>query len=99
MLLINSVINYFIIFYFSFPVLSFPVIIDIANANAPESVHIWENYDIIFNADKKYKNYYTDVICRVDLKGPEFSKRIYGFWDGNNTYKVRINLMRPSPII
>ena len=84
------------LFYFILPVISFLVIFDIAKANAPESVHIWEKYDIILKADKKYKNYYTDVICWVDLKGPEFSKRIYGFWDGDNTYKVRIVATKPG---
>lgn len=54
------------------------------------SVHIWEMKEIVLNSENDYDNYYTDVSCWVDLKGPEFSKRIYGFWDGGNIFKVRI---------
>jgi len=30
------------------------------------------------------------VTCWVELKGPNFSQRVYGFWDGGNTFKVRV---------
>jgi len=52
--------------------------------------HVWETQEITLNADGAYNNYYTDVTCWVDLKGPDFSKRIYGFWDGGNTFRFRI---------
>lgn len=59
-------------------------------ANAVEKYHTWEMKEIVLKAEKVYKNYYTDVTCWVDLKGPGFSKRVYGFWDGENVFKVRI---------
>ena len=53
-------------------------------------VHVWEMQEITLTATQKYDNYYTDVTCWVELKGPDFSRRIYGFWDGGNTFKVRV---------
>ena len=53
-------------------------------------VHIWEMNEISLTTRQPYDNYYTDVTCWVELKGPNFSKRIYGFWDGGTTFKVRV---------
>lgn len=52
--------------------------------------HVWEMQELVFKAEKKYTNYYTDVTVWVDLKGPGFAKRVYGFWDGENIFKVRL---------
>jgi hypothetical protein len=60
------------------------------------NVHIWEMHEIILKAEKKYNNYYTDITCWVELKGPGFSKRIYGFWDGANIFIVRIAATKPG---
>ena len=62
----------------------------IAKNNSNPEIHTWEMQEIILEAKNEYKNYYTDVTCWVDLKGPGFSKRIYGFWNGDNVYIVRI---------
>lgn len=43
-----------------------------------------------------YDNYYKDVTVWVDLKGPDFSKRVYGFWDGDNIFKVRMVATQPG---
>lgn len=63
-------------------------------ANAKEGdttvIRTWEIYQIVLSAQKKYENYYTDVTCWADLKGPDFSKRVYAFWDGGNNYVVRM---------
>lgn len=56
----------------------------------PSEIHLWEMQEIILEAENEYENYYTDVTVWVDLKGPDFTKRVYGFWDGEDTYKVRI---------
>jgi hypothetical protein len=53
-------------------------------------VHIWEMNEITLTAVQEYDNYYTDVTCWVELEGPNFSQRIYGFWDGGTTFKVRV---------
>jgi hypothetical protein len=60
------------------------------------ALHTWEMYEITLKADKTYNNYYTDVTCWVELKGPEFSKKIYGFWDGDNIFKVRVAATKPG---
>jgi hypothetical protein len=58
-------------------------------ANFPV-VHVWGMNEITLKSGQRYDNYYTDVTCWVRLEGPDFSKRIYGFWDGGNTFKVRV---------
>ncbi len=55
-----------------------------------ETVHVWEKVDIPLYAKQNYDNPYTDVAVWVDLKGPNFNKRCYGFWDGDNQFRVRI---------
>ncbi|HOU02347.1 MAG TPA: DUF5060 domain-containing protein [Bacteroidales bacterium] len=70
------------------------------NGGSPEDntgkIHVWEMQEITLNADGVYNNYYTDITCWVDLKGPDFSKRIYGFWDGGNTFRFRIVATKPG---
>src|SRR5690606_14177633 len=51
---------------------------------------VWEPVELTFEAEKNYENPYVDVRCWVDLQGPGFSKRIEGFWDGDNRFKVRL---------
>ncbi|MFC1766393.1 DUF5060 domain-containing protein [Planctomycetota bacterium] len=53
-------------------------------------IHLFEIEEIVLTAQNRYENPYTDVECWVELKGPGFNKRIYGFWDGGQVYKVRI---------
>ena len=43
-----------------------------------------------------YNNAYTNVIVWVDLTGPGFNKRVYGFWDGGETFRVRIVATEPG---
>lgn len=43
-----------------------------------------------------FANPYTDVIVWVDLSGPGFQKRIFGFWDGGQTFKVRLLATTPG---
>ncbi len=68
----------------------------VTNARNPEVLHTWELYEITLKAEKKYNNYYTDVTCWADLKGPDFSKRIYGFWNGSNVFVVRVVATKPG---
>lgn len=53
------------------------------------TAHVWEMQEIELHAQKPYANYYTDVDVWIQLRGPDFNKRIYGFWDGDNRYVVR----------
>ncbi len=59
-------------------------------AGNPTGIHIWEMHEIILRAENHYDNCYTDVKCWAELKGPDFAKRIYGFWDGDNIFRIRV---------
>jgi hypothetical protein len=58
---------------------------------SPNAIHVWEKQELTFTAANTYKNPYAeDVTVWVDLTGPGFSKRVYGFWDGGQIFHVRI---------
>lgn len=59
-------------------------------------VHVWEVQEITFAAAGEYANPYTEVECWVELQGPQFRQRIYAFWDGGRTFKVRVVATRPG---
>jgi hypothetical protein len=54
------------------------------------AVRIWEKQELTFQSAVSFPNPYTDVIVWVDLTGPGFNKRVYGFWDGGKTFRVRL---------
>ena len=62
---------------------------------AAADVHVWEKQELTFTASQSFANPYTDVTVWVDLSGPGFQKRIYGFWDGGQTFRVRV--IAPAP--
>jgi hypothetical protein len=66
------------------------------NTTNGEKHHPWEMVEITLLAGKEYSNPYTDVTCWVELEGPGFSKRVYGFWDGGNVFKVRVVATNPG---
>jgi hypothetical protein len=57
---------------------------------AQNLVHVWEMQQLSFTAANTYKNAYTDVTVWVDLVGPGFNKRVYGFWDGGQIFHLRL---------
>ncbi len=59
-------------------------------------VHVWQVQEITLAAARQYANPYVDVECWVELQGPDFKRRVYGFWDGGRTFKVRIVATRPG---
>src|SRR3990167_3814158 len=67
-----------------------------ANTAAPNQIHTWQTQEIVLLAEKSYPNYYTDVDMWVQLKGPGFDKRVYGFWDGENRFVVRVVATKPG---
>ena len=73
--------------------LIFPVCVAMSGVNP---VHLWEKQEITLTAANSYNNAYTDVIVWVDLSGPGFNKRVYGFWDGGQTFRVRIVATAPG---
>ena len=71
------------------------VFAEVVAAWASPPVHVWEKQELTFTAAQSFANPYTDVMVWVDLAGPQFQKRIYGFWDGGRTFRVR--LLAPAP--
>jgi hypothetical protein len=67
-----------------------------AAADQTEARHVWEKVEITLQSQRQYENPYADVEVWVDLKGPGFDKRCYGFWDGGATFRVRILATRPG---
>ncbi len=63
---------------------------------APGQTHPWEKQEVTLSAARSYANPYTDVTVWVDLTGPGFQKRVYGFWDGDNVFRVRVVATAPG---
>ena len=61
-----------------------------------ESHHVWEKIDIVLQADSAFANPYTDVQVWVDLEGPGFKNRCYGFWDRDQRFCVRVLATEPG---
>jgi hypothetical protein len=59
-------------------------------------VQVWQVQEITLEAARQYANPYADVECWVELEGPDFKRRVYGFWDGGRTFKVRIVATHPG---
>jgi len=68
----------------------------LSNAECTSSHHVWEQVEIRLTADKLTVDPYTEISVWVDLKGPEFAKRVYGFWDGGSDFCVRIVATAPG---
>ena len=56
---------------------------------AGETVKVWKPIELEFESAINYDNPYKDVELWIWLTGPDFKKKIWGFWDGGNTFKVR----------
>jgi hypothetical protein len=67
-----------------------------AAAQGVGKLHVYEKVELVFSSAGSYLNPYTDVEVWVDLKGPNFSKRCYGFWDGGRTSRVRLTTLAPG---
>ena len=63
---------------------------------AQNAVHVWEKQELTFTAASTYRNAYTDLVVWVDLTGPGFKKRIYGFWDGGQVFHLRLLATAPG---
>ena len=61
-----------------------------------KEIHLWEMQELTFTAENNYQNPYTEVTVWVDLKGPDFNKRIYGFWDGGQIFHLRLVATHPG---
>ena len=62
----------------------------------PTTYRPWQKVEITLQAGNKYTNPYQEVLVWVDLAGPDFEKRCYGFWDGGSAYRVRVLATKPG---
>jgi hypothetical protein len=60
------------------------------------SAHVWEKQELTFTASRDFANPYTEATVWVDLSGPDFQKRVYGFWDGGRTFRLRMVATAPG---
>lgn len=60
------------------------------------TVRIWEKHELKFAAQNHFANPYTDATVWVDLEGPGFQKRVYGFWNGGKEFCVRVVATAPG---
>jgi hypothetical protein len=82
-----------------FPVVLFAAVILLlgtVNTSYADTVNVWEKVEITFHAEKHYENPYTEVEIWVDLQGPGLDKRCYGFWDGDDVFRVRVLAVAPG---
>lgn len=63
---------------------------------ASAAVHVWEKQELTFTSARAFPNPYSDVLVWVELTGPGFHKRVYGFWDGGRTFRVRFVATGPG---
>lgn len=85
----KQVLRHILLLYFWMPLYAQAV-------EASPKIHVWEPKEITLTAARNYDNYYKDVTCWVELKGPNFSKRVYGFWDGGAVFKIRVVATMPG---
>lgn len=63
---------------------------------AARTAHMWEKQEIVLHSERTFANPYTDATVWVDLSGPGFHKRVYGFWNGGNEFCVRVLATAPG---
>jgi hypothetical protein len=61
-----------------------------------QKIRVWEKHEIVLRSEKKHANPYMDVVVGVKLRGPAFDRKVYGFWDGGDVYRVRVTADRPG---
>ncbi len=84
------------IFQFLVIAVSIGFLVNGCNRQKPEKVHVYEIKEIQLDAANIYKNPYKEVECWVELSGPDFNKKIYGFWDGENKFIFRLAATSPG---
>jgi hypothetical protein len=65
-------------------------------APAAAPVHVWEKQEITLTSARSFSNPYTEATVWVELTGPNFKKRVFGFWDGERTFRVRVVATEPG---
>ena len=53
-------------------------------------VPVWSGLEIELKATGRYSEPYQQVEVWAELQGPGFHRRVYGFWDGDSTFRIRM---------
>ena len=62
-----------------------------------DKVYQWFRWEHVFVSEFEYYNPYSDIILSVEYTGPDESvMEAYGFWDGDNTFKIRFMFPKPG---
>jgi hypothetical protein len=61
-----------------------------------DKIHTWQKVEIELEAGNEYDNPCTEIEVWVQLEGPGFNRRCYGFWDGKNTGRIRLMATGPG---
>jgi hypothetical protein len=64
--------------------------------NARAAIHVWEKQELTFTATGAFTNAYTEATVWIELTGPNFNKRVFGFWDGGQVFRVRFVATEPG---
>ena len=57
----------------------------------------WKPFEVELRARRAHANPYLDVEVWADVTGPDGQPRkVYGFWDGDTTWRVRFAPMAPG---
>ena len=59
-------------------------------------VHVLGPQEISFEASRDYANPYVDVTVWIELSGPDFARKVYGFWTAAGPSKVRFVATAPG---
>lgn len=61
-----------------------------------KKIHTWQMCEIKLNSKNKYNNPYLEVDIWIELIGPSFNKKVYGFWNGGNEFCIRFVANKPG---
>ncbi len=62
----------------------------------PDPVHVFEIHEVVLESSGTYDNPYKEVVCWIELKGPEVIRKIYGFWNGDQEFVFRLVATQPG---
>ena len=65
-------------------------------ASSTSPVHVWEKQSAYLPGQSVSEPLHGCHRVWVDLAGPNFKKRVYGFWDGDQTFRVRVVATEPG---
>ena len=61
-----------------------------------KEIHVWETNEISLLAENEYENPYMDVVVWAVLEGPDYCRKVYGFWDGGRDFRIRVTATKPG---